>query len=262
MSTWKRNSNPSQVSRPALCVRGFVCVLIGSLLNTAILADIRIEQDEGVVQLSIEDETMASIVAELADHFDFSVDGDPAHWTDERLSFTASGDLETVLNRVLADTSHVYGYTNEVVGGPVRIASVKLLNIGSPGPMFETQISSQGPKAHVLPDPLPRAQLPGGSQGRQTLTDAADRGGQRTTDNQAEQDEEDIDDENTRQIANARSSSLSQSLEQRARQATGQPSGVNPPSSTNADIQSLTQKALQDVQNLADALRNAEQGNN
>ena len=261
MSIWKRHWNPNLISRRTLSACDLCCtvaaLLAGVLLNTAVHADIRIEQDDGVVQLSIEDETMASIVAELADHFDFSVDGDPTHWTDERLSFTASGNLETVLNRVLADTSHVYGYTNEVIGGPVRIASVKLLNIGSPGPMFDPQISSQGPTKDVLRDPLPRGQLPGRSRDGLTLTDEADQAGGQTANNPTEQD-----DENSTQVANTGSSSLSQTLEQRARQATGQADGLSPPSSANTDIQSLTQKALQDVQNLADALRNAEQGNN
>ena len=82
----------------------------------------------------------------------------------------------------------------------------------------------------------------------QTLTEAADQ-----NPTAAEQDAADS------AVASTGPSNLSQSLEQRARQATGQSNGSS--STGNGDIQSLTQKALQDVQNLADALRSAEGGN-
>lgn len=236
-------------------------VLTALLLTNGAGAEINITQEDDQVQVEIKDEPIKEIVAKLAEHFNFAVEGEPTHWSDEALSFDTSGDLESVLNTILADTSHVYGYQTKAVGGPAHIASVKLLNIGIPGPMFESKPANQGPQdtvngsqsAGLPPGDLPRA--------NRSLTEAADR--RSTTSDGADEEDQSVDSnaDNPR-VASSRGSSLSQSLEQRARQATGEPSSVGATSAADADIRSLTQRALQDVQNLADALRNNEQGNN
>ena len=239
-----------------LPVRLMLGACIGLFALVPASAEIEIDQNDDQVELEITDESMANIVAELARHFDFTIEGNPENWTDEPLSFSESGDLETVLDRVLADTNHVYGYKSEIAGGPARIASVTLLNLGSSGPMFESQ-PVQGPEVDSHGGDvaeLPAAKLPGNrgpnrqpaTPSDRNLTEAADS-------NTAPAEEDDT------AVASTRSSNLSQSLEQRARQATGQPNEAS--GGGNADIQSLTQKALQDVQNLADALRSAEGGN-
>lgn len=237
---------------------GCVLALIATINSHA---DIDITQEGDRVEVEIQDEPIATIMAELADRFDFVVEGAPAHWSDEPLSFSAAGDLEAVLNTILSDTSHVYGYQTKTVGGPAYIASVKLLNIGKPGPMFESQAPSpQQEITNSTDTELPRGQLPRRSASNTQLTNAAN-----TADGGEAEDEEYQEpeaDTNNDALATTRGSSLSQSLEQRARQTTGQAGTGSAVSSANADMQALTRKALQDVQGLADALRKADSGSN
>ena len=237
---------------------GCVLALIATINSHA---DIDITQEGDRVEVEIQDEPIATIMAELADRFDFVVEGAPAHWSDEPLSFSAAGDLEAVLNTILSDTSHVYGYQTKTVGGPAYIASVKLLNIGKPGPMFESQAPSpQQEITNSTDTELPRGQLPRRSASNTQLTNAANTAdGGEAEDKEYQEPEADT---NNDALATTRGSSLSQSLEQRARQTTGQAGTGSAVSSANADMQALTRKALQDVQGLADALRKADSGSN
>ena len=241
---------------------GCVLALIATINSHA---DIDITQEGDRVEVEIQDEPIATIMAELADRFDFVVEGAPAHWSDEPLSFSAAGDLEAVLNTILSDTSHVYGYQTKTVGGPAYIASVKLLNIGKPGPMFESQAPSpQQEITNATDAELPRGQLPRRSASNTQLTNAANNAANSANSGEAEDEEyqEPEADTNNEALATTRGSSLSQSLEQRARQTTGQAGTGSAVSSANADMQALTRKALQDVQGLADALRKADSGSN
>ena len=65
---------------------GCVLALIATINSHA---DIDITQEGDRVEVEIQDEPIATIMAELADRFDFVVEGAPAHWSDEPLSFSA-----------------------------------------------------------------------------------------------------------------------------------------------------------------------------
>lgn len=215
--------------------------------------------------LDVRDETITDVVDELAERYEFEVDGYPDHWSKEPMSFSATGDLERVLRSLLKDTSHVFEYHTNVETKETRIAKLKLLNEGVQGfiantPTAKTTISNDGGvvtqgtgnrRPGSLSDRVSNGLLQGQDAANTTTTSATAT--------------------NSTSAPPAQVSGISRTLEQRARQSSGAdtaasgssaaaPSAPIDPSAPNADMQALTQKALQDVRGLAEALRKAENG--
>jgi len=245
-------------------------IALTALCSTGAFADISIEDRNGArFSLDVRDEPIAKVMDKLAERFDFSVDGYPEHWSDDPMNFSATGDLERVLRSLLKDTSHVFEYHTNADTNTTRIAALKLLNEGVAGFM-----ANQPSPANTLPDSPSQSGVTPGTGNRQPgrLADRASR------QERAEREERDLAlDSAEAGAANTAAanqgpaagvSGLSASLAARARQSSATPtpttSSAPPvaapvdPSVPNADMQALTQKALQDVQGLAEALKRAE----
>ena len=264
----------NQIKRSAITL-GLICGLAGA---PGALADINIEDrtKEGRAErfsLDVRDEPIDKVMDELAEHFNFDVDGYPDHWSKDPMSFSATGDLERVLRSLLKDTSHVFEYRTDLKTNKTRITSLKLLNEGIEGiitnpPTSKTQAASLNAKRQA-----DGSGLKGGNQRERLSAEGnslelrdADIASSSSTNN-------DSANSNGRNLSGAgtpRVSGLSKSLEARARQSSAlanTPSSASTTQATtgspatsvsDADMQALTQKALQDVQGLAEALRKAE----
>ena len=208
-------------------------------------ADIDISERNGgrVVALEVNDASRAEVLEALAERFDISVGGEATHWSDVPIELSVSGDLETVLNALLQDTSAVYGYFTSR-SGDTRINSVTLLNRGKGG---------------FVASPAPATPTPAARQVREIGTGLRDRNGVEQT--------VVLDPGLTAGVSSGDSPSrLSSSLERRARMTAGTRAEAGATVQTDvtlegdakADMQALTRQALQDVQNLAEALRRAE----
>ena len=126
-------------------------------------ADIDISERNGgrVVALEVNDASRAEVLEALAERFDISVGGEATHWSDVPIELSVSGDLETVLNALLQDTSAVYGYFTSR-SGDTRINSVTLLNRGKGG---------------FAASPAPATPTPAARQVREIGTGLRDRNG-------------------------------------------------------------------------------------
>ncbi len=247
------------------------CLLVGLLSGSPQLvkADIEISEDASGVRLDVKDEALTDILSALAERFNFDIQGEPKHWSGKAEDFQASGELEDVLSSLLKDTSHVFAYHTDLQTKITRIAALKLLNRGVAGfasnPVPNTPIDASGPPA---------------ADGWQH-DDAVGADGSAVTDAELAglipDYDADLADEGARRNTRAGpQSQLSQSLEQRARLSVSTTAGTGNLSGNtgggvarapragqaNPDMQALTQKALQGVQDLAKALRQAEQGDN
>jgi len=241
-------------------------------------ADITFEDRGARFSVDVRDEPIADVMDELSERFDFKVDGYPEHWSDEPMSFSATGDLERVLRSLLKDTSHVFEYHTDLDTRETRIASLKLLNEGVEG--FVPALTSANNTPKESSSSSNGANPTYGTERSGTATIGADP---LTGDLPV-----DATDPATSSAArangsgngltfNAPASGLSQTLEARARQSSGTafeasdsvasstPSRTTPGNSSNpatnvseAEMRALTQRALQDVKGLADALRKAE----
>jgi hypothetical protein len=244
-------------------------VLLLSGLPQWVRADIDISEDASIVRLDAKDEALADILSALAERFNFNIQGEPKHWSGKAEDFQASGELEDVLSSLLKDTSHVFAYHTDPQTRTTRIAALKLLNRGVAGfasnPVPNTPIHTSAPPA------ADGWQHDGaiGADGL-ALSDAE------LADLRPDYDADVTSKPARRNTSTGPQSQLSQSLEQRARLTVGSTAGAtNLAGNTsggvasapragqaNPDMQALTQKALQGVQDLAKALRQAEQGNN
>ena len=246
-------------------------VLLGVLLLAAASAnaEIRFEnksdepEDRGArFALDVRNEPIAKVMDALAERYDFSVDGYPEHWSDDPMSFSATGDLERVLRALLKDTSHVFEYHTDLETRETRIARLNLLNEGVAGFVATSPVQSadpaMGPKRS--------------NRKRGSLADRANPDRLNGYPGAAEPLDIETEQQPRTRPAPTQVSGISSTLEQRARLSGGlspKPNS-NPSSSTNsaaadveagvpnADMQALTQKALQDVRGLADALKSAE----
>jgi len=243
------------------------------------LADITFEDRGERFSLDVRDEPIADVMDKLSERFDFKVDGYPEHWSDEPMSFSATGDLERVLRSLLKDTSHVFEYHTDAKTRTTRIASLKLLNEGVEG-FVPSQISSNGTADSPTAPGAPTNNYGRAGSGNPTLASPRDTGlddnlqnGDLPTNPASAASTQNNGPGNAAGIGSTRSSGLSQTLEARARQSSGTAtastsgstsagatSNSNNPATgvSDADMQALTQRALQDVQGLADALRKAE----
>ncbi len=254
------------------------CALLAGLLSVTTSmahADISFEdksrgEQAGTEQrfaLDVRNEPIAKVVDALSERYDFTVDGYPEHWSKDPMSFSATGDLERVLRSLLKDTSHVFEYHTDRTTKETRIAALKLLNEGVEGFMASSQ-----PQETTLTD-----------NGGTITQGSGNRQPGRLADRSSTNPEGfDLDlptgsgdsPASTPTAPPVQVSGISRSLEQRARQSasTGTasqgadstraiPAPIDP-SVPNADMQALTQKALQDVKGLAEALRKAESGSN
>ncbi len=233
-------------------------------------ADIRFEERGSRFSLDVRNEPIAKVMDSLAERFNFRVDGYPSHWSKEPMNFSATGDLERVLRSLLKDTSHVFEYRTDRETQVTRIASLKLLNEG-----VEGYVSTQEPSAtdfELSEEPVPSDE-PSWQEPEQNPESARFDSDEQTVEN--EYDESDSS-ANAVTATAPRTSSLSRSLEARARQssaaASGNAAALNngnrnsnggsnnsvDPAMPNADMRALTQKALEDVKGLAEALRKAE----
>ena len=254
-------------------VRGVLLTGLFSVMASFAYADISFEdrssgERAGTEQrfaLDVRNESIAKVIDTLSERYNFSVDGYPEHWSKDPMSFTATGDLERVLRSLLKDTSHVFEYHTDLATKETRIAGLKLLNEG-----VEGFAASNQPQRTTLTNN-------GGTITRGSGTRQPGRLADRIP---ADSQNLDIDlptgsaGSTPAATPPVQVSGLSRSLEQRARQATGNTgpgSTANTPKATpapidpsvpNADMQALTQKALKDVKGLAEALRKAESGAN
>ncbi len=248
-------------------------------------ADIVFEDRGDRFSLDVRDEAIADVMDELAERFDFDVDGYPEHWSDEPMSFSATGDLERVLRSLLKDTSHVFEYRTDLETNTTRITSLKLLNEGVDGFVANPSGAPDSPKAPGAAGANGASSERSGvaslgqsrdSQGADLPTDARDSASGASPAGSSAASAPNV-------------SGLSQSLASRARQASGNAAPApTPDSATNtssapassssasssassststnnpatnvseAEMRALTQRALKDVQGLADALRKAE----
>ena len=225
-------------------------------------ADITFEDKGTRFSVEVSDEPIAEVMDELSERFDFSVDGYPSNWSKEPMNFHATGNLERVLRALLKDTSHVFEYRTDLETKVTRITAIKLLNEGeagfvaaplrtSPSNGVSQNNNSQNPGA------INRSRAPSGAINRRSSN-----GGQsRLNEPDLPIDAANRSGSNASVSANTPGSGLSQSLEARARQANptdNSASQATSPAAVNPDMQALTQKAMQDVQGLAEALRKAE----
>ena len=252
-------------------------LLAGLLTMTAasVLADITFENktvgqgEDQRFSLHVRNEPIAKVIDTLAERYDFAIDGYPEHWSKDPMNFSATGDLERVLRSLLKDTSHVLEYHTDSVTQKPRIAGLKLLNEGEEGFMVLGQ-----PQPRTITDNGGTVTQGSGNRRPGRLADrfqseARNRGTDSSTGSEpsAPSAEESV-------VPPAQFSGLSRSLEQRARQSAGTDTAASgaqgdkatpapaDPGAPNADMQALTQKALQDVKGLADALRKAENSTN
>jgi len=250
------------------------CMVFGSVNSSA---DIRIEDKDSSSSsgerfaLDVRDEPIADVMDKLAERFDFEVDGYPEHWSADPMNFSATGDLERVLRSLLKDTSHVLEYHTNRDTNETRIAKLKLLNEGVDGFMATTPkqqttllndggVITQG-TGDRRPGSLSDRVSSTTDQGLGIDTNTAGTTAGTNTPNAP----------NAAAAAPAQVSGLSRSLEQRARQSAGTqadaggssssaPATPIDPGAPSDEMRALTQKALQDVQGLAEALRKAERG--
>lgn len=233
-------------------------------------AEIRYEDKDNRFSLDVRDEPISKVMDSLAERFDFNVDGYPEHWSDDPMNFSATGDLERVLRSLLKDTSHVFEYHTDADTRETRIAALKLLNEGVEGFVANSR-SNENSLSNSPTSPGVTAGTEGRRPGR--LGDRANN-----TDRDFATGGNDLGAGNAATAggtaaAAAPVSGLSASLAARARQSSGTTSASNSasnggstaavntaptPGVPNAEMQALTQKALQDVQGLAEALRQAE----
>jgi|GEM_PF-3846833 len=237
-------------------------------------ADITFEDRGERFSLDVREEPIADVMDKLSDRFDFDVDGYPEHWSDEPMNFSATGDLERVLRSLLKDTSHVFEYHTDLETRKTRIAKLKLLNEGVEGFIATQSGNNSSPDTPVTGNVA-------GNKAR-VARDSADAIIAARRDALAGDLPADAAESGATQsngpiggpVVAGRTSGLSQTLEARARQASGTapeaPSGTaavtpntgnsgNPATNVSqAEMQALTQRALQDVKGLAEALRKAE----
>lgn len=271
----KEGLNRTLVSKAAAL--SLVCGLTAAWVPLA-SADITFEDRGERFSLDVRDEPIADVMDKLSERFDFDVDGYPEHWSDDPMSFSATGDLERVLRSLLKDTSHVFEYHTDLETRKTRIAGLKLLNEGVEGFVPTQQGNNSSPDSPVAGSKASVSSVYGTKRSAGAATSATRDGlagdlpGADPNSGAAQGNGP-----TGGPVVAARTSGLSQSLEARARQASGTapeaPSGtagVTPnagtsPNSGNpatniseADMQALTQRALQDVKGLAEALRKAE----
>lgn len=249
--------------------------LVWLLSTVSVSASIEFEDRGGErFSLDVRDEPINKVMDKLAERFDFQVDGYPKHWSDDPINFSATGDLERVLSSLLKDTSHVFEYHSSPDTNTTRIGALKLLNDGQAG------IFTPSPRANGQPNsPRPSASTVGSeriSGGVSAINRS--RGNERNPDQSNLEPEETDASQPSSRVKAPVASGLSRSLEARARQSSGNPpsnagnptnpasqttastspTGSTPTGVSSAEMQALTQKALQDVRGLADALRKAE----
>ncbi len=260
--------------------RCFVAGLVGvslSLGSFSSSADIRIEDRDSSSKagerfsLDVRDEPIAAVMDKLAERFDFEVDGYPEHWSSEPMNFSATGDLERVLRSLLKDTSHVFEYHSFPETNETRIVKLNLLNEGVDGimvttPQQQTTLIDDG--SVTIPGTGDRR--PGSLSDRVSSAASQDLNIDATAASSAGATAPNTT-PNAGAAPAAQVSGLSRSLEQRARQSSstqadagGSTNATTPapvdPSAPSPEMRALTQKALQDVRGLAEALRNAENG--
>lgn len=261
------NCANSQAPRSPRLAKALTALTITAVCSAAAQAEIRYEDRETRFSLDVRDETIANVMDSLSERFDFKVDGYPEHWSDDPINFSATGDLERVLRSLLKDTSHVVEYHTNPETRETHIAALKLLNEGVANPMANAN-SPANPSA--TGETKDNGRL-GHLDDRATNTDRdfATGAGNNGAGNSAAGNAASAASAASNSRGAAPTSNLSSSLAARARQSTGTAAastGSKTASSTaapipgqpSAEMQALTQKALQDVKGLADALRQAE----
>lgn len=250
------------MSRKIVMSRAIAAATLAAICSSATLADIRFEDRGKRFSLDVRDEPIAEVMDSLSERFDFKVDGYPEHWSKDPMNFSATGDLERVLRSLLKDTSHVFEYHTDPETRETRIAALKLLNEGVAG-----FVANRPAQANSITNSTTEPGITRGTGSRQPGR-LADRptGFNQTTSGATETDGRTPAAGAT---ASAPVSGLSASLAARARQSTATasqtasnsgkaPAAPAEPGVPNADMQALTQKALKDVQGLAEALKKAE----
>jgi len=276
----KSQTTVMRVIRTGLvCLISGLSALCGPLVSADITFEARGEEGRGErFSLDVRDEPIAKVMDKLAERFDFEVDGYPEHWSDEPMSFSATGNLERVLRSLLKDTSHVFEYHTDTKTKTTRIAGLKLLNEGVDGFVTTTTKSSSNSAPNSPRPPAVAGSI--GNERTSTEALASPRAGSTNNfSNGSAESTNAIDgsegNRSATRTASAPVSGLSRSLETRARQSSSATAAANSTASnsaaspatsqgnpaaniSDADMQALTQRALQDVQGLAEALRKAE----
>lgn len=231
-------------------------------------AEIRFEERGKRFSLDVRNEPIADVMDELSERFEFTVDGYPEHWSDDPMSFSATGDLERVLRSLLKDTSHVFEYHTDLETNVTRIAALKLLNEGVEGFMANSPNRTASASSSTSGSSRPQSGSPArNSAGGYKIPQVGN--GQQQLDRDLAVDGSTQGPSNPGIAANQpRASGLSQTLEARARQASGSTGASSSaptasassttPGAPSAEMQALTRQALKDVQGLAEALRKAE----
>ena len=252
--------------------------LVWLLSAVSVSASIEFEDRGGErFSLDVRDEPITKVMDKLAERFDFDVDGYPTHWSDDPINFSATGDLERVLSSLLKDTSHVFEYHSFPDTNTTRIGGLKLLNDSKAGIFTPSRQANSQPNSPTNPDKIRGSERISGGVSTINRTGGNERNP--VDDNQTDPESDALDaSQPSNRVNTPVASVLSRSLEARARQSSGDlpasasnptnpgsqtTASTNPGSSTptgvsSAEMQALTQKALQDVRGLADALRKAE----
>ena len=260
---------------------GKVAATVALALGVAVHADIQLEKPRpGAADLTVVNERNQAVIDRLAQEYGFDVSVNDAVWAAQRRDFERAGDLERVLNSFLNGTNYVLSYrklddgsesiSGVSVMGPQGKAGIVASNAGRPvTPVRDPVVDI--PEQAAIPDLPPGHPMPDVAaydDGFDPLDDDLD-----AVDTDDEGDEE-------REARNVAPPTVNDMLQNQARQlqagtatartrlrtSTGSAPAPVPQSSDpnlpagidQAELQRLTAAARQNVQQLAQALRQAE----